>query len=266
MSPSPFDQPDPIDGADAGDDDDPTIASLLSWALPPGQQNPTIRARLLDRARSTPVATLHRDEGLWFPVAEGVSRKLVFADADDRGSTALWRFGDGAAATLDAPTGDLVLVVIQGGLSLDTPEGATPLTVGDAVGATGVPVALRATSPAAVLIAVTADRLDGPTGLEIVRAEATPPAAMSEQVSARPLFLDRSPRPDVALLTVTPNGQLDGHDHPETEELFCLEGTCRSHGVVLRPGDYQRTRAGAPHDATVSETGSTILVLRRHFA
>jgi quercetin dioxygenase-like cupin family protein len=242
------------------------IASVLAWALPPGKPAPALRARLIERARTTAVSTLRRDDGIWFRVADGVSRKVVFSDAQDRGSTALWRMEAGAAVQLQAERGDVVVIVIDGSVEVADDAAPRALTVGDALGLHAHGVHLRAGAPAALLVAVTFDAIDGPPGVEYALAEDHPPVPLNGEASARPLFLHRAPRPDVALITVAAHGALDEHEHPETEELLCLDGSCESHGEHLDPGDYQRTRAGSAHDRTTTTTGSTILVLRRHFS
>jgi hypothetical protein len=255
------DAPSPDDFDALVADEAPGMLADLSWALPPGAGSSALRDRLAERARHVPVSTLRRDEGLWFSTAPGVHRKLLFHDAHDRAVTELWRLALGAEVALDGTKGDLVAVVIEGPVRVDD----VSLTRGDAIGVHATTTTLRADGMAALLIATTAAPLDGAPSVEIMRAENAPSMAMSPAVTARPLFLHREPRPDVALLTVTADGALEAHDHPETEELLCLEGTCVSHGEQLLPGDYQRTRAGAAHDATTTSTGSTILVLRRHF-
>ncbi|MCU0648721.1 MAG: cupin domain-containing protein [Gemmatimonadaceae bacterium] len=259
--------PPPDDGGATGDDEsDAEMASVLAWALPPAAPGDGLLERLLARARATAVATLRRADGMWFRVADGVSRKLVFLDAQERGSTAIWRLDAGATTTVEATPGDdVVFVVIEGTIVAEEAGVSHALVTGDAVGVHAARVQLKAESPAAVLVAVSFGAIEGPPGVQVVRAELTPAIALNADVTAKPLFLHRAPRPDVAVLTVRANGALDEHEHPETEELLCLEGTCQSHGELLEPGDYQRARAGSAHDQTTTATGSTILVLRRHF-
>jgi quercetin dioxygenase-like cupin family protein len=257
-------RPDP-DGPAGDDDVDADVASALAWALPPARPGSPVLDRLLERARATAVSTLQRTDGMWFRVADGVSGKLVFSDAQDRGTTTLWRMDAGARVTLRADSGDVVLVVIEGTVQAEDDAVGAPLVVGDAVGLHASAVRLRAEGPAAVLVAVSFAPLEGAPEIQVVRLADVPGVPVNPSVTARPLFLHVAPRPDVAVLTVEPNGVLEAHDHPETEELLCLDGTCDSHGERLEPGSYQRARAGSAHDVTTTTTGSTILVLRRHF-
>lgn len=51
------------------------------------------------------------------------------------------------------------------------------------------------------------------------------------------------------------------HRHPAGEELVMLEGEVEIDGILLRPGDYLHTAAGASHRARAVTDARFVLVL-----
>lgn len=63
----------------------------------------------------------------------------------------------------------------------------------------------------------------------------------------------------LALVEAQPGYTGDPHEHQHTEMLYVLDGTVRTQGQVLEPGDAYVAAAGSAHTDFATPTGATYL-------
>ena len=104
--------------------------------------------------------------------------------------------------------------------------------------------------------------LQQPTkGLTFIRASEGTWRGIAPGVMAKVLSFDSASRRATSLLRFAPGTSYAPHRHPETEELFVLEGGCVCAGRELKVGDYHRAEAGTEHHETSTDDGCLLLVI-----
>lgn len=98
-------------------------------------------------------------------------------------------------------------------------------------------------------------------GLTFIKAVEGVWRELAPGVTAKVLSFDTVSRRATTLLRIAPGTSYAPHRHTEMEELFVLEGGCRTAGRELTAGDYHRAEAGTEHHDTSSDDGCLLLII-----
>ncbi len=248
-----------------------SIAADLAEAVAPIPPSPTVRERLLARARagSPPPATLvaRATDSDWIagPVPGAITR-VLHRDPATRRITVLGRLAPGAPypAHVHADTEELYL--LEGELHV----GHLRLRAGDyCAGAAGSRHAASVSPTGCTFIAhaseddqLGADATGSAEEILVVRAgdgEWRP--GVAEGVSYRVLREDARARTRTALVRMASGAVIPPHRHDVGAQVYLLEGHGRIAGVALGPGDHCRLPDGTVSHPTTTQRGCTFLLI-----
>lgn len=101
-----------------------------------------------------------------------------------------------------------------------------------------------------------------PEGFVTIRADEGEWVEIARGVRLKKLL--RSGNVVADLIRMEPGSSLPGHEHPEPEECFCLEGEVSLGGILVRAGDFHFALQGLPHGPIYSPTGCLVYVRTAH--
>ena len=230
------------------------VAAALLLAGPDVRPNASLHARLMDRVKQEREQFHfgYANEASWETIADGVTQRRLFADAD-AGRLIRLELGSRHEVASDAVEH---AYVVSGRVAID----GDTLHAGDfqRVGTQSTMESLEAPALVFSLVGGSHDQTRA-----TVRAGDGAWRPMSPGVSFKLLNRDQARGTQIMLMRMEPGASLDEHEHDGAEELYMLSGECTARGMRLRTGDYHRAAANSHHGLTTTEHGCVMLVVSR---
>ncbi|MEO7965775.1 MAG: cupin domain-containing protein [Gemmatimonadaceae bacterium] len=268
----PSDPPDDGDVETGAEEDISALGLRVADAFRSGPFDapaPSLRARILSRARLAPFSSVRQSEGIWLPAAGApVATKELYCDSSDRLATRLVRIAAGHPFRGAPLKVECSYYIVDG--EIRSAAWTEPCVSGDvilAMDAENDVTALRET----LLLEFTRRRAvrtrDATKTIHsderIVRARDRPWLWFADGIEISPLKIHEQVE-TLIIFRFSPGSLLDDHEHQGVEELYVLSGSCVVEEELLVRGDYHRASNGTVHaTARSKEDGCTLLVSLR---